>query len=160
MHTRLAAECGIPDDRVQLATNGDILELTKETFKKVDRIQECRVLVEGRDGNDITRVLVKDRRKLAEMGVMFSLLVRNSEDGKLISGPDILGFGLVNDAAMPDLQEECKLIVKRVIDRFGGDEFNPGSKDDLQEEIRIELRRHLKAVTGKKPVVLPIVLDL
>lgn len=160
MHSRLARECGVKEGNVLLATNGDILELTKDSFERVDRIEECRVLVEGRDGNDVTRVLVKDRRKLAETGVMFSLLVRNSEDGKLISGPDILGFGIVNDEAMPDLQDECKMIVKRVMDRYGGDEFRPGSKDDLQEEIRIELRRHLKNVTGKKPVVLPIVLDL
>lgn len=159
-HSKLAAEVGIPVENIVLATSGDVIELTENSCKIVDRLEEGRVLVEGRDGKDISKVILKERRQLGEKGVVFSLMVRNAETRKIIAGPEIITRGLADQATENELVYHAKRLVKKVSDEYDS-QVEQGAVDmDLQETIRVELRRYFNAQTGKKPTVLPIVLDL
>ena len=159
-HARLAEETGVRVENVVIAVSGDVLELAPDHFKVTEHIEENRVLVEGRDGNDISRLIIKERRQLGETGVVFSLMVRNVESQKVIAGPDIMTKGLSGVDDNPDLIEKAKEHVKKVVRRYE-QELASGEADmDLQETIRVELRRFFNERIGKKPVVLPIVLDL
>src|SRR5262249_24501684 len=93
-HSVLAKETGIDSENVVLAVNGDIIELTKDSCQVIEHLDEPRVLVEGREGNDISKVVLKERRQMGEKGIVFSLLVRNAESIKIISGPEIIHKGL------------------------------------------------------------------
>jgi ribonuclease J len=167
-HANLAKECGIPDKNVVIATNGDVIEVTPQSCKIVEHMEETRVLVEGREGHDISKLLLKERRQIGEKGVVFSLLVRNAESGKIISGPEILSKGLTHEDREAWLIEEAKKLVKKVVSDFEhhaggrGPARGParGPEGDLQETIRIQLRRFFFQNIGRKPIVLPIILDL
>ncbi len=160
-HAKLAQETGIPESNVKVAINGDVVELTPDSCKVVEHFEESRVLVEGRDGNDISKLVLKDRRQMGEKGVVFSLLVRNAETRRIISGPEILSKGLVHESQEGWLVEEARNLVKQVVAEYESGEPGPRyAQFDLQEAIRVELRRFFNANLGKKPVVLPIVLDL
>jgi len=159
-HAKLARECGVAEKNVLVAVNGDIVEMGPSRFEKIDHIDEPRVLIEGREGNDVSKLVLKDRRQLGEKGVVFSLLVRNAESGRIISGPEIIAKGLVHESMEGWLLEEAKTVVKKVVSRYERSFDERGPKIDIQEEIRVELRRFFEANIGKKPVVLPIVLDL
>ena len=160
-HSTLARETGIADDRVCLAVNGDVLLLDKNGIHVEQHIEENRVLVEGREGGDISRLVLKDRRQLGETGVVFSLIVRNSETGRIIAGPDIIARGLTHEAREEWLIEEARTLVRKTVTDFarGGGNVSPEGYD-LQEAIRVHLRRFFKDNVGIKPVVLPIILDL
>jgi ribonuclease J len=159
-HAALAKETGVPADNVLIAVNGDVIQLTASSCKIVDHLEENRVLVEGREGNDISKLVLRERRQMGEKGVVFSLLVRNAESLKIIAGPEIITKGLAHENREGWLIEESKKLVKKIIIEYGTDIEKHRPQTDLQETIRIALRRFFFQNTGKKPIVLPIILDL
>ncbi len=159
-HASLARECGIPAANVLTAVNGDVIELTPNSCRLVQHLEETRVLVEGRDGNDVSKLLLRERRQMGEKGVVFSLLIRNAESRKIISGPEIIAKGLTHEDREPWLIVEAKKVVKKVVADFESGTSDRGPEGDLQETIRVQLRRFFSHNIGRKPVVLPIILDL
>ncbi|MCM2276914.1 MAG: ribonuclease J [Oligoflexia bacterium] len=159
-HAALGRETGVPDANVVLAVNGDVIELTPESCAITEHMEESRILIEGREGNDISKLVLKERRQIGETGIVFALLVRNAETRRIISGPEIISKGLAAEGTEGFLIEEARDVARRVIIRYE-DELRGGAVHmDLQEEIRVELRRFFNANLGKKPVVLPVILDL
>ncbi len=159
-HAALAKEAGVGAENVLIANNGDVVELTPTSCRVADRLEETRVLVEGREGNDISKLVLKDRRQMGEKGVVFSLMVRNAESRRIISGPEIISRGLTHESREGWVVEEAKKIVQKVISDYDRSIGSRGPEMDLQETIRVELRRFFNQNIGKKPVVLPIILDL
>jgi ribonuclease J len=159
-HAALAKESGVAPENVLIANNGDVVELTPTSCRVSERLEETRVLVEGREGNDISKLVLKDRRQMGEKGVVFSLMVRNAESRRIISGPEIISRGLTHESREGWVVEEAKKLVQKVISDYDRSIGSRGPEMDLQETIRIELRRFFNQNIGKKPVVLPIILDL
>ena len=99
---------------------------------------------------------------MGERGVVFALLVRNSKTGKVVSGPEIITKGLVQEDKEGWFIDEATRLIKRVIAKFEQEKKRMDSppETDLQEAVRLELRRFFNQNLGKKPVVLSIVMDL
>jgi ribonuclease J len=159
-HAKLAQETGMKEDDILVAVNGDIVEVDKEGLGIVHHMEEPRVLVEGREGGDISKIVLKDRRQMGEKGIVFSLMVRNAESGRIISGPEIIARGLVREDKEGELLLDAKKVAIKVIKDFEREASEGNFNMDLQEEIRVQLRRFFNNEIGKKPVVLPIILDL
>lgn len=159
-HAAVAKEAGVAPENVLIAVNGDVLEVGSDRFEVVDHIDEPRVLVEGRDGNDVSKLVLKERRQMGEKGIVFSLMVRNVETRRIMSGPEIIAKGLTGEAQEAFLIEESKALVRKIIVKYEQELQSGALEMDLQEVIRVELRRFFSANIGKKPVVLPIILDL
>ena len=159
-HSKVAEGAGVKPENMLLASTGDVIELSPDSIAVKDKIEETRVLVEGREGNDISRLVLKDRRQLGEKGVVVSLIVRNAESRRIISGPEIISRGMASESLEPWLIEESKAIVKKIVEKYDMDLSAGLGEGDLQETIRVELRRFFNTSIGKKPIVLPIVLDL
>ncbi len=160
-HGNLAKETGVKAENVITAVNGDVIELDQNSCRIAERLEETRVLIEGREGNDISKLILKERRQMGEKGVVFSLVVRNAESRRIISGPEILSKGLVADETKTtELIEKAKKIVTRALTDYDQQLASGHVHMDLQETVRVELRRFFNQQLGKKPVVLPIILDL
>lgn len=159
-HARLACETGVRRDNALIAVNGDVLEVTPDEFRKVGRIEEPRVLVEGREGQDVSRLVLRERRQMGEKGIVFMLCVRSAESRRIVSGPEIITKGLAHEKMEGFLVEEARKIADRVIDDYEAQLNRSGPPFDLQERARVELRRFFNANIGKKPVVVPIILDV
>jgi ribonuclease J len=159
-HAKVAEEAGVKSENVLVVTNGAVLDLTPDSFQITEKLEENRVLVEGREGNDITKLVLKDRRQMGEKGIVFSLLVRNLETKRIIAGPEIIAKGLASEQNEPWLLAEAKKLVQKIIVSYEEDVAAGGARIDLQETIRVELRRFFNANIGKKPTVLPMILDL
>lgn len=159
-HARLAEECGVRPENIAVVKNGEVIEVTPSAIKKVDEILELRVLVDGREGNEVTKSLLKDRRKLAETGVVFCLMVREKHSGKILSKPQLMGRGLVNESFEQWLQEEALRVIDDELGRYRRDLKKGFIDPDLGENIRIELRRFYERNIGKKPTVVPVILDV
>lgn len=159
-HARLAEEAGVDPDNIEIAVNGDVIEFTRETMEFVDHLEETRVLVEGREGSDISKLVLKDRRHLGEKGVVFSLLVRNAESQRVLAGPEIITRGVASPELEIELIPDARKVVARVLKEYDRTLTERGPTMDLQEEIRVSLRRFFNDRLGKKPTVMPVVLDL
>lgn len=159
-HAKLARETGMSAEQVLIAVNGDVIELSKEKCEIVDHIEEPRVLIESREGNDITKLVLKDRRQLGEKGVVFALMVRNRDSRRIISGPEIIVKGLVNESIEGWLIEEATALAKKIISKYDKQIARNEPAMDLQEEVRVELRRFFNTNIGSKPVVIPLILDV
>lgn len=159
-HAQLALETGVKEENILVAQNGEVVELTPQSIEIVDEITELRILVDGREGNEVTKSLLKDRRRLAETGVVFCLLAREKESGKILTKPEILAKGLVGEAFEKWLMDEALKVVENELKSYRK-ELGVGFIDDqLGEKIRIALRRFFERNTGKKPTVVPLVLDV
>lgn len=159
-HAGLAREVGISPDHVLIAVDGDVVDLTPDSCQVVKHLEELRILVEGREGTDISRIVLKERRMMGEKGIVFSLMVRNTETRRIMAGPEIIFKGLVAEEREVGLIEDAKTVARKVLIQYE-DQLKAGRVHiDLQEMVRIELRRFFNQQIGKKPIVLPIILDL
>ena len=159
-HAALAKECGIKEENIRLTTNGDLMEFTKNSMKCLERFELERIFVEGREGQDISKLILKDRKLMGETGIVFALLVRDVDHRKVISEPEIISKGLIHENMEGFLMDEAKVKVKSVIRDYESSVSKGDYSFDLGEQVRVELRRFFKNNIGKKPVVLPIIMDL
>jgi len=159
-HAEVARETGIPDSNIKIAVNNDVLEISADSFAVVDQLDDSKILLEGREGHDITKTVLKDRRQMGEKGIVFALLVRNVETRRIISGPEIIARGLASDQMENWLIEESRELTRKIIVDYEDDVRNGEPEIDLGEEIRVELRRFYNGNIGKKPVVVPVILEL
>jgi ribonuclease J len=111
-------------------------------------------MLNGHQGAEITKSVLKSRRLLGETGVVFALLACENETRRVIGGPDIITRGIANESMEAFLIEEAKKVVQGVLKDWQIQNF------DLRETIRIELRRFFNSNVGKKPVVVPIIIQV
>lgn len=158
-HKKLAEKNQIPAENSIIAVNGSVLELDAEGLRIAEQLEENRIMIEGATGDDVTKVIIKDRRKVAETGIVFAIVVRNSVNGNIMAGPDILSRGFLEQAEHnDDLIEDAKDEMVEAIEDW--EEKSPHDTSALQEEIRVRLRRFFNNRIGKKPVVMTIVVDV
>ena len=97
---------------------------------------------------------------MAEKGIVFALMVRNAETRRIMSGPEIVARGLMNENLEPHVLDEAKTLVRRMIIAYESEIRRGDPEMDLQEAVRVELRRFFERNLGKRPTVLTIILDL
>jgi ribonuclease J len=155
-HARLAAEAGLPPDRVFLIEDGAALEVTKSAASVVSGIPAGRVLVDGKGVGDVGPVVLRDRELLAEEGMIAVAIVLN-EHGAVVSGPSIASRGVVHVKENEPLIEELRLAVSQAVNEMSA----PGrlDRDALAERMRFAVRRFVNQRFQRKPVILPMILE-
>jgi ribonuclease J len=160
-HARLAEETGLKPEQILVASNGDVLHLSANRFERIYQLEEePKRFIDGPLANEITRDILRDRRKLAETGAVFILMTQDGEYLNIIAGPEVVLRGITTpereDELALKIKKEVALIVKEAICQA-----NQGNlKIDLKEEIRVQVRKLVYATLGKKPVVIPFILEL
>jgi ribonuclease J len=156
-HARLAEEVGIPHDHVIVCEDGDVVEVG-EHVAKVDRVQAGMTFVDGLGIGDVGGEVLRDRRKLAGDGVVVVVVTVDSQTGDLVAGPDIVNRGFVYDETSGDILEEARLrVVSSIEDSASADVIDPSA---LQQNIRRVLGRYFNEVTQRKPVILPVIMEI
>jgi len=157
-YAKIAEEMGWRSEDVFRLNIGDVLELTEEEGKVVDRVPSGAVLVDSTGSGAIHEVVLRDRQHLAEDGFVVVVVGLNRETGEVVSGPEILSRGFVYMDHSEDLIEEATAQVR---DYFTG--FPAGSGREV-EAVQGDLRQILKKLfekrTGRRPLVLPLVMEL
>ena len=159
-HADLAEETGVKPENICVAQNGDVVEITPDSIDITGEVTDLRLLVAGREGTEVTKSLLKDRRRLAETGVVFCLMTREKDSGKILSKPEVIAKGLTNESLESWLITEAVKVVEEQVIRYKQDLRNGVINKDFGEEVRIELRRYFERKTGKKPTVIPFIMDV
>jgi len=157
-HARLAEATGVDRRRCFCLTDGDVLEIVDGEPRRGGSVPVGRILIDGDVVGDIDDSVLRDRRHIAEDGVVMVILAVSRQTGEVVAGPDFMTRGLVSpEGGEGDFRELKRLVVNRV------GEMSPAAVADLaelQEELRVVVRRYFRRAMGRRPVVVPYVLEL
>jgi ribonuclease J len=156
-HARLAASVGLPADRVFLIEDGTGLEVTKTSARVVGRFPAGRVLVDGKSIGDIGAVVLRDRQLLAEDGLV-AVAIAVDQHGAVVAGPEIASRGFVYVKENEPLLEELKAAVLAAL--AGAEPEAPRDREALAARARTAVRQFINQRFRRKPVVLPIILEV
>ena len=156
-HGKIANEIGIPKENVFIGENGHVFEFTAEAGHFAGKVTSGQVFVDGLGIGDVGNIVMRDRRQLAQDGVLVVVVTLDKERGCVLDGPDIVTRGFVYVRDSDNLITEAQNIVRGVLDRAEG----PITKwAALKSGIREALAKYLYAKTGRKPMILPIFIDV
>ena len=156
-HAKLATEVGIPPEHVLICEDGDVLEVG-EKVELAGRVPAGMTFVDGLGIGDVGEVVLRDRRKLAGEGVVVVVVAIDAHHGQLISGPDIVNRGFVFEQAAGDILEAAReRVMLSLRESAEAEVTDPGV---LEQNIRRVLGRYFYEVTQRKPVILPVILEV
>ncbi len=156
-HARLAADVGIPTDHVLICEDGDVVEVA-DRCAIVDRVQAGMTFVDGIGIGDVGGEVLRDRRKLAGDGVVVVVVTVDAHSGEVVAGPDVVNRGFVYDETSGDILEEAR---KRVMLSFQESaEARVTDPSALQQSIRRVLGKYFYEITQRKPVILPVIMEV
>ncbi|HEX9188846.1 MAG TPA: ribonuclease J [Vicinamibacteria bacterium] len=157
-HARLAAAAGLPADRVLLVEDGDVLRLSADGARREGRVAAGRVLLDRGGSAEIEEVVVRDRRHLSSDGIVVPIVVVDRQTGRLESPPEIVTRGIASADEAASLAEEAGRLLAGAMDARPAEEAR--DTDLTRERVRDELRRFYKRRTQRRPVVIPVVMEV
>jgi ribonuclease J len=156
-HAELARQMGIPAERVFLLEDGDVLELTETHGRLAGRVPAGRVLVDGKGVGDVGDAVLRDRQHLAQDG-MVVVVVGLDKSGAIAVGPEIISRGFADLAEGDALFDGARKLVLDVLEECGPDEKNDWGL--ITQRIRSVLRRFLQKSVERRPMILPVVIEV
>jgi ribonuclease J len=157
-HARLATEVGIPHDHVVICEDGDVVQVG-EVVEKIDRVQAGMTFVDGSGIGDVGGEVLRDRRKLAGDGVVVVVLTVDAHTGEVLAGPDIVNRGFVYEESSGDILEEGRKRVMLALTESAA-EAHVTDPSALQQSVRRVLGKYFYEVTQRKPVILPVIMEV
>jgi ribonuclease J len=135
--------------------DGDVLELDKDDARKRDKVTAGRVLIDSGSTIDVVEDLViRDRRVLSEDGIVLAVIAINKRTGKVEREPEMVmrGFGGA------DITEDARQVVLKTLDGLTGEEKTDYGM--VKEKVRVELKRLIQKTTGRRPLIMPVILEI
>ena len=158
LHKRLAREVGIPDDNLILAQNGQIIELDEKGFRIRDSICSGRVLIDGKGIGDVGRSVLKERRVLSEEGLVVVNMAFDEETGIVVYGPDIVSRGFVFETETGYLLQDAQCVILEIVEDVTPDMPNRVAR--IRSRIQTALRQYFFYTIGRRPVILPFLVEI
>jgi len=158
-HARLAEDVGIPASNIVIPDLGAMIQFDKNKGVKVSgKVRSGRVFVDGVSVGDIGDIVLKDRRLLAQDGIVLATVVINSKTGQILKEPDIFTRGFIYVRESGELIEDiCNMILNKTENLLRADNFDEVyAKDVLKDSISSFLYQK----TGRRPMVIPVILDV
>ena len=156
-HAKIATEVGIAADHVLICEDGDIVDVG-EKVQVVGRAPAGMTFVDGLGIGDVGEVVLRDRRKLSGDGVVVVVVAVDAHHGQVLSGPDIVNRGFVFDETSRDILEEAReRVMLSLKDSAAAEVVDRGV---LEQNIRRVLGKYFYEVTQRKPVILPVIVEV
>ena len=157
-HAWLAADQGIPKDRIRLIENGDVLELSRDSCRVTDQVDTGRRFLGEGFHEEVHDLVLRDRRYLSEDGFVVVVLRVDRLKGELLGDPELISRGFVLTEAAETLMQALREEVSRIVEATPLEEKQ--DEDLLKEILRKRLRRFIRKRTGKRPMILPVTIEI
>lgn len=157
-HTKLAAECGIPESNSFIMDNGDVLALTKDRATIAGKVPSGSVYVDGSGIGDIGNIVLRDRRILSEEGLVIVVVSIDMDNFKIAAGPDIISRGFVYMRESEDLINEAQKLVADLLTDIMSRRTSKWS--EIKNEIIDTIAPLLYEKTKRRPMILPIIMEV
>ncbi|OQY10508.1 MAG: ribonuclease J [Fusobacteriia bacterium 4572_132] len=158
-HKELAMEVGIPEKNIILAEkNGMKIEVSKEEIKITGKVPSGMTLIDGLGIGDVGNIVLRDRQHLSEDGIFIVVLTISGENGKILSGPDLITRGFVYARESGDLIRDTSIEIKESLKE--SEEKNIKDWMTLKKIIQKTASKYLYEKTGRNPIILPIIMEV
>jgi len=157
-HGRLARSLGMPEEGLLLAKNGDRVRFDAQGGRFADRIGVGRVFVDGKGVGDVGRIVLRDRQRLGEDGLVIAVVAVDPQEKRLVSGPDLVSRGFAFEEDETGMLETAKEIILEILQRG----LSEPTQDWLEIQVQIgkALRKHFFKLLERRPMILPLILTL
>ena len=157
-HAETAVGMGIPEENIIIGSNGNVIETNGEDIKITGQVAAGRVLVDGLGVGDVGSIVLRDRKHLAEDGLIIAVSTVDFENGQILSGPDIISRGFVYVRESEELMSEARNIVVSELE----DALMTGNSDrnNIKTKIKDALSGFIYKKTKRSPMILPILQEL
>lgn len=157
-HAQLARTMGWRDDRAIVITNGTPLVLSESGCHTETRVETGRVFIDGKGVGDLGELELRDRRHLANHGLVIVFLALNQGNGDIVSGPEIITRGFVPEEESKELLSEARQVVCQMLAEHSA--MAIADWEELRVEVRKTLRRLFNKTMDRRPLILPIIMEL
>ena len=157
-HGELANSIGVPKSNILIPEIGDVIEVTRNSIKKSGSVISGQIFVDGLGVGDVGNIVIRDRKHLSQDGILTVVVTLSKENKAIIAGPDIISRGFVYVRESEKLMDEARDIVRNVFDKCEEQKITDWST--LKSTVRDELRAFLYEKTKRKPMILPIIMEI
>lgn len=157
-HGELAVEMGVEKDHVLIGDNGQIFEFTNRSGQKGGRVNAGRVFVDGLGVGDVGNIVIRDRQQLAMEGMVIVVMTLAKGTSHALAGPDIVSRGFVYVRDSEELMSEAHDKVAAVLERCEDEHIREWSV--IKSQVRDTLSRYLFEKTRRRPMILPIIMEV
>lgn len=155
---KIADLMGIPSENIFLLEAGDVLQLNENEGKIVGKVAANEIFVDGLGVGDVGNIVLRDRQQLSENGLIITVVTLGRGSNQVLSGPDIISRGFVYVRESVDLMDEAKEVVNNTLEKCQRKNITDWSK--IKNEIRDSLGNFLWIKTKRRPMVLPIIMEV
>lgn len=156
-HATLAKNVGIPPEKIIVGESGDVIEIKKDKAYKSGRVPIGMVYID-REFEEVEKIVVKDRQHIAEDGILIPVIAINKQTGEIEAEPEIMSRGFIYaDEHKGFFSDAAEVVLKTLHDS------NPEERKDkwvIKTKIYKELKKHIKKKTQKRPMILPVVIEI
>lgn len=157
-HAGLAQDLGMPKENIVIAENGCVVELTRNSIGIAGRIPAGKILVDGLGVGDVGKIVLRDRRQLSQDGIMIVVVTIEKETCRVVSGPDIVSRGFVYVREAEGLMDDARDKVQAALEKC--EENGVSEWSAIKSAIRDSLGRFLYEKTRRRPMILPIIMEI
>ena len=158
-HAELAREMGVKDNNIVVAGIGDVIELTPKRIRMNGTVPSGRILVDGtaEDGG-VESIVMRDRQHLAQDGMVVVILSMSSQDGELISEPEIITRGFVYVKDRPELLDEIRRVVYESLENSERQHISDWA--GIKGKVKTNLTGYIYKATRRSPMILPVIMEV
>lgn len=157
-HAEIAKMMGVEPKNVVVSENGKVIELTKRSIKSTASVPAGDVYIDGTGVGDVGSAVLRDRRHLAEDGVVMAIVTLSADDGKPIAQPEIITRGFVYVKEAENLIDELKRVVNESLDSCERQRISEWSA--IKGRIKSNISGYLYKTTRRSPMVLPVIIEV
>ena len=158
LHSKLAQAMGMSPRNIQIGEIGTVFELSGKTCKVTGTVPSGKVFVDGSGVGDVGSVVLRDRKHLAEDGMIVVCVNLSAEDGTILTGPDIITRGFIYVKESEELMEELREVATEAIERCQRKHIRDWST--IKSAIKNDLSGYLYKTTKRNPMILPVIMEL
>ena len=157
-HAELGKLMGVPPKNVVIAENGKVIEITKKSIKLNGSVQSGAVMVDGTGVGDVGSVVMRDRHRLAEDGMVVVVVTLSSWDNAMLAEPEILTRGFVYVKEAEEMLEELRRVTREAVSACQ----DAGIKDwsSIKSRIKSSVSAYLYKATKRSPMILPLISEV
>ena len=161
LHAELAEESGVAKENIMVAEDGDVISMNRTEIRRLkDRAPTDYVMVDGLGVGDVKEVVLRDRQHLAEDGIFVIISIVDSKTGRVRTSPDIISRGFIYLKESQDLLKEVRLRTRKIVEEITVEGEHPINWTHVKDELREKVGQFLFNRTQRRPMVLPVVIEV
>ena len=157
-HRAVAQSVGMPAESIFLIEDGNVLQLDDHGAHVADPVQAGRVFVDGKGIGDVEDIVLRDRRHLSSDGLVLAILAIDQHSGEIISGPDLVSRGFVQEEGGQAYLDRAKEVVVEALHGITAESRTDSL--EVKEEVRKALKRFFAKTLERRPVIVPFVMEM